>query len=67
MTYATVYRYDLAGNKLEERKAVSEKEGGIQYSLRRWLYDANNIIIEEKTWLTMQSATSASGLFRRDN
>ncbi|SFT53382.1 RHS repeat-associated core domain-containing protein [Selenomonas sp. GACV-9] len=64
MTYATTYRYDLAGNKLEERKAVAEKDGEIQYSLRRWRYDIHNNIVAEKTWLTMQSATSASGLAR---
>ncbi|MCR5756863.1 MAG: DUF6531 domain-containing protein, partial [Selenomonas sp.] len=64
MVYATTYRYDLVGNKLEERKAVSEKDGAIQYSLRRWTYDVHNNIIEEKTWLTLQSETSASGLTR---
>jgi len=64
MVYATTYRYDLAGNKLEERKAVSEKDGAIQYSLRRWTYDIHNNITEEKTWLTLQSETSASGLTR---
>uniref|UniRef100_UPI0025EEFB84 DUF6531 domain-containing protein n=1 Tax=Selenomonas sp. TaxID=2053611 RepID=UPI0025EEFB84 len=62
--YATTYTYDLAGNKLEERKAVSEQDGAIQYSLRRWTYDVNNNIVEEKTWLTLQSETSASGLTR---
>ena len=64
MVYATTYRYDLAGNKLEERKAVSEKDGAIQYSLRRWTYDIHNNITEEKTWLTLQSKTSARGLTR---
>uniref|UniRef100_UPI0025DA5651 DUF6531 domain-containing protein n=1 Tax=Selenomonas sp. TaxID=2053611 RepID=UPI0025DA5651 len=62
--YATTYTYDLVGNKLEERKAVSEQDGAIQYSLRRWTYDVNNNIVEEKTWLTLQSETSASGLTR---
>ena len=64
MVYATTYRYDLAGNKLEERKAVSEKDSAIQYSLRRWTYDVHNNITEEKTWLTLQSETSDSGLTR---
>ena len=64
MVYATNYKYDLAGNKLEERKAVAEKDGAIQYSLRRWTYDIHGNIIEEKTWLTLQSETSASGLTR---
>ncbi|SDP74223.1 YD repeat-containing protein, partial [Selenomonas ruminantium] len=64
MVYATTYRYDLVGNKLEERKAVSEKDGAIQYSLRCWTYDVHNNITEEKTWLTLQSETSASGLTR---
>jgi len=64
MVYATTYRYDLAGNKLEERKAVSEKDGAIQYSLRRWTYDIHNNITEEKTWLTLQSENSASGMTR---
>ena len=54
----------MAGNKLEERKAVLEKDGAMQYSLRRWTYDIHNNITEEKTWLTLQSETSASGLTR---
>jgi len=46
------------------RRAVAEKDGKVQYSLRRWRYDIHNNIVAEKTWLTMQSATSASGLAR---
>ena len=56
------FRYDIGGRMTEERRAwEDEKEAPGKFRLRRWKYDDNDNVIEERIWLDPQEQTSTRG------
>ncbi len=59
---AARFLYDIGGRLTEERTDGGEKDGdGKSLWLKRWKYDVNDNIVEERKWLDPQDETSTRG------
>ncbi|MBR6268000.1 MAG: RHS repeat protein [Selenomonadaceae bacterium] len=61
-TLVALFRYDIGGRIIEERVAEESAKGKpMSLRLRRWKYDNDDNIVEERRWIELQDETGTRG------